>query len=368
LGCGILFESDKAKAVYFCRNGVVMGRIPLRPADGDILFPVVTSVAPAEVSINLTAPPPAVVMACILKPRGVEFPCLEQVFQVAADGDTIEIRNCGVHLMRDSINIQNDITLKGLSNGTSKPIISRATGTVINTFGKVFLQGIRVKSLGGLKSKRHTEGGAAGVCLRAGQLIMSSCSIDSQKGTAVILDTSPHLDRFSIEKCTIGPCGRHGIVMDRCADVITVNDVEIFDIEMIGMAFNGGDAVITKCTMKNCDTGIKISGTDMKPGNYTLRDSVITNCAESAVDVYTGTNTGHRMITLTSCKIHGCPVAVDANGPKSKVLMDETNAIVMCAEESVCKDRAQIDLGRKPRPSSASRQVETFLLFLSSCL
>ena len=64
LGCGVLFESGKPKAVYFCRNRNVVGRFPLRSEDADTLFPVVTAASPAVVQVNLAAPAPAVAMAC----------------------------------------------------------------------------------------------------------------------------------------------------------------------------------------------------------------------------------------------------------------------------------------------------------------
>jgi serine/threonine protein kinase len=38
LGCGVLFESDKPNAVYFCRNKIVIGRFPLRSEDSETLF------------------------------------------------------------------------------------------------------------------------------------------------------------------------------------------------------------------------------------------------------------------------------------------------------------------------------------------
>ena len=37
LGCGVLFESGKPKAAYFCRNRTVIGRFPLRSEDADTL-------------------------------------------------------------------------------------------------------------------------------------------------------------------------------------------------------------------------------------------------------------------------------------------------------------------------------------------
>ena len=42
LGCGVIFESDKPNAVYFCRNKIVIGRFPLRSEDSETLFLVVS--------------------------------------------------------------------------------------------------------------------------------------------------------------------------------------------------------------------------------------------------------------------------------------------------------------------------------------
>ena len=65
MGCGVLFESDKPKAVYFSRQGIVVGRFPLRPEDSGLLFPVVSSAAPAAVRVNFAASAPTISMAPI---------------------------------------------------------------------------------------------------------------------------------------------------------------------------------------------------------------------------------------------------------------------------------------------------------------
>ena len=72
IGCGILFDtSDKPQTIYFTcyftRNKGLVRRFPLRTNDCDMLFPVVTSAAPAVVQVNLTATPPVISTACTLK-------------------------------------------------------------------------------------------------------------------------------------------------------------------------------------------------------------------------------------------------------------------------------------------------------------
>jgi hypothetical protein len=389
LGCGVLFESDKPNAVYFCRNKIVIGRFPLRSEDSETLFPVVSGGSPAIVQIDLKAPPPAVSMACSLKTfefeakyndsskqyKGVtikgppnikgeipvnfkgykdtvwipqallrkteksrveEFSTLEQAFKVAADGDTIEVRDCGVHLMRDSIEIKTAITVRGPSDLARKPTISLWGGFVFKTSAKVSLQNIFVRSFGGDISKSYTEGGAAGaVLMQAGNLSIASCWLASEKGSAVCLEKGK-LEYFNIETSVIGPCGRSGLILEKCAQESVVKDIEIKDIGRVGLAVNSGDVHVTRCTIKNCMTGLINAGmSDKSSATVTVRDSTVTNCREYAVFV----NTNHfkciadRTVILKDCKIDNSEIGVQSEGEKSKVSYDKNTSISNCNEE-----------------------------------
>jgi len=395
LGCGVLFESDKPKAVYFCRNKVVIGRFPLRSEDFETLFPVVSGGSPAIVQIDLKAPPPAVSMACSLKTfefeakyndsskqykevnikgppnikgeipvnfkgykdtvwipqarlrkteksRVEEFSTLEQAFKVAADGDTIEVRDCGVHLMRDSIEVQTAITVRNCPIDLGrKPTISLGGGCVFKTSAKVSLQNIFVKSVGGDTSKSFTQGGAAAVVMQAGNLSIASCRLTSEKGSAVCLDTGK-LEYFNIETSVIGPCGRHGLVLDHCAQESVVKDIEIKDCGLTGLASNGGDADVTKCTIKNCETGLVHAGAHKRSATITVRDSSVTNCTEHAVHSQASIGIGDRTVILKDCAIDKCKIGVLSQGEKSTVSYDKNTSISNCNDEQKVVDGGKI--------------------------
>ena len=55
------------------------------------------------------------------RPVMIKFSNLELAFASAVDSDTIEVQDCGVHLMRDTIDIKKAVTVIGV--GTTKPIV-----------------------------------------------------------------------------------------------------------------------------------------------------------------------------------------------------------------------------------------------------
>jgi len=246
--------------------------------------------------------------------RTVEFPCLEQAFQVAADGDTIEVQDCGVHLMRDSVDIKTAITVRGLGplDTAKKPTISAGGGMVFRTHAQVSLHNLYVKSVGGNKFKGFDVGGCGAVWMKAGNLSIVACSLTSENGSAVCLEGN--LEHLNIETSVIGPCGRHGLVLDRCAGDIVVKDVEIFGIGMTGsgLVVRGGHIDVSKCTIKNCEMG-------------------------SAVWVVTGS------LTLQDCKIEKCKLGIHSEGAKSKVVVDKTTSIINCDQEQKAEGGGQID-------------------------
>jgi serine/threonine protein kinase len=278
IGCGIIFDdvSHKPQTIFFTRNGSTVGRFPLRSTDHEMVFPVVTAASPAVVEVNLSANPPAMAMApaCSLNtcdfearytesskmwkkvtikgqknlkgetlvnfhgytdtqwvprnrlrktetPKQIPFSDLEQVFSIAADGDTINIKDCGVHLMRDPIKIRSAVSVVGVHADKRPTIISRGQGPVfdVDIFAdtsletlslQTSLKNICVKSVGGVKSK------ACGVFLRKGNLTIKGCEIVSEQGTG------------------------------------------------LAVGGNGGDAALTGCTIKNCKVAIKAKGPQAK--------------------------------------------------------------------------------------------------------
>ena len=361
LGCGVLFESDKPKAVYFCLNNEVIGRFPLRSEDFETLFPVVSGCSPTIVQINLAAQPPHISYACTLKTfaymgkykensktwkpvtikgptndRGETpvafldygdtvlipsdrltkeekkdvFSTLEQAFNVAANGDTIEVkhRGCGVHLMRDSIEVKTDITVRGPSDLSQKPTIALGGGFVFKTSAKVSLQDINVISACGDnvtdKSKEH-----GAVVMQDGSLSIGSCSLASENG--------------------------------------------------LGLLVYEGHVDVTECTVKNCATGVFLLSRGrhyQSPATVTVRDSSVTNCSQHAVYVKTSAQCiASKTVILKACTIDNCKIGVHSDGEKSTVSYDKNTSI------NKCMDKQKVANGGKFVAEAVEPPVQVFL-------
>jgi len=109
-------------------------------------------------------------------------------------------------------------------DAVKRQTISRGHGLVFEFFGDTLLKNIYVKSFGGDQSKEWSSGGACGVVLRKSNLTIKKCVILSEQGTGVAVDndskTAP-CRRLAIEECKVGPCGRHCVFLDRCAEIIS---------------------------------------------------------------------------------------------------------------------------------------------------
>jgi len=403
IGCGIFFDATNTpQTVFFTRNQRVVGRFPLRSKDCDMLFPVVTSALPAVVQVNLTAMSPAFPMACTLQtfefeaqynddstrfkpvtikgppnskgetpvnfkgykdtawvppshlkrtdtPLSKEFSNLELAFGSAVDGDTIEVRDCGIHLTRDPIDIKTAIMVLG--TGATKPTIScsKAGGAVLSIFADTLLQNLCVKSVGGDQSKRCDEGGSVGALFLKGKLTIDTCDISSTSGSGVVVvstynqDTLMGCKALSIINCRIGPCGRHGIILDRCAENIIITKVEIASVANIGLANNGGNATLTDCVINDCLQGVLFSGIHRELAEMTMLDSRITNCKGTALALVSINQIINA--TLTGCTIEKCKVALEVDGARSKIFVHNTNSVKDCTDANIIKDNGQINSG-----------------------
>ena len=357
LGCGVLFESDKPTVVYFCLNKEMIGRFPLRSEDSETLFPVVSGCSPAIVQINLAAQNPQISNACILKtfaytakyrdeskkwsPVTIQgptnesehpvtwadtilepgvtpvafmgygdtvliprhrlnktekndvFSTLEQAFNVAVNGDTIEVKQgCGVNLMRDSIEVSTDITVRGPSDLSQKPTISLWGGFVFTISrsssmarwrpAKVSLQNIAVHSVCGDKSKKH-----GAVVMHDGSLSIASCCLASENG--------------------------------------------------LGLLVHEGHVEVKECTVKNCVTGVFLLSTGrhyQSPATVTVRDSSVSNCSQHAVYVETSAQCiASRTVILKDCTIDNCKVGVHSEGEKSTVSYNKNTSFNNCNDK-----------------------------------
>jgi serine/threonine protein kinase len=406
IGCGIIFDaSGKPQTIFFTRNRSTVGIFPLRSRDYDMVFPVVTSASPAVVTVNLSAMLPAISMACVLNtflfeakyndssnkfkpvsikgpknskgetpvifngykdtvwvphyrlrrtetPKQIEFSDLEQAFSSVVDGDTIEVRDCGIHLLRDPINIRSTVSVVAV-DAAKRPTISRGHGLVFEVFADTLLKNIYVKSFGGDKSKEWSSGGACGVVLRKGNLTIKKCVILSEQGTGVAVDndckTAP-CRRLAIEKCQVGPCGRHGIFLERCAEIISIKGVKITSVEKVSIGSNGGHTNISQCVIqgsKDCksSSAVQLAGAEDKVATMTMNDCIISNFNEGIQVSGDLKIKMERKLTLTGCTIENCKVAIKAKGPQAKIFFDETNAVKHCSKETTVENGGQIISG-----------------------
>jgi len=404
IGCGVFFDiSNTPQTIYFTCNQRVVGRFPLRSKDCNILFPVVTSASPAIVKVNLTTKSPDFVMACDLKtfefeakyndastrskpvtimgtpnskgetpvnfkgykdtvwipqsrlmktdtPCIKEFSNLELAFVSAVDGDEIEVKDCGVHLTRDPIDIKIVVSIVG--TGSAKPTISciKEGGAVFSISASALLQNLCVNSVGGDISKRTDVGGSSGVLLHAGSLTMEACAISSITGSGVALSSKSDSKcrTFFMSNCNVGPCGRHGIILNQCAEKIIIFKVAIRDANF-GVTNNGADAALIDCLINDCATGLLMYGNHhlkhRSSAQMTILDSHIMNCKDTALQLHDHPSEYDLNATLTGCTIEHCKVALAADGAKTKITSDKTNSVKDCIDVHVIENGGQIISG-----------------------
>ncbi len=317
-------------------------------------------------------------------PRVAEFSNLELAFASAGvDCDVIEVRDNGIHLMRDPIHVKSAVTLLGV--GASKPTISLGAAlrvsnhTVFNINANTLLENMCVKTVGGDKSKTYTEGGCVGVLLSSGELTIESCRLLSDQGSAVVVpsrEDSPTFLKASksrqlvMQKCSIGPCGRSGIILDKCYSPSVIREIEIKAAERCGIACNKGDAMISGCVLRDCGRGIVLTpGSSSEPMSIEVQNCTISKCRDEGISVGTNQSFLTQMKISDNSTIEQCGVAMKAvqDGVVSgtvfaKIIWCEKSTIVKeCTRGNISEGGAQIMTLTEALPSAATKNQSSVL-------
>jgi hypothetical protein len=246
----------------------------------------------------------------------------------------------------------------------------RNQGFVFEIFADALLKNVCVKSVGGDKSKGWDEGGGScGVVLRKGNLTIKECDLLSEQGSALAVDDDSKtaaLRRLALEKCKIGPCGRHGVVLNRCAGKINMKDVEITSVEQTCVVLNAGDAHLSDCVMKgskdsmhSCALEIFTWAEKAKDSQFiavTLHHCFISDFNQVLYVLTSGLGKTEGKLTLTGCTIEKCNVAMTAHGSQAKIFFDKTNTVKDCAKETQVVNGGQIvsgEVAAAPVPAPA---------------
>lgn len=404
IGCGIFFdESDKPETIFFTRNKTLVGRFPLGSVDRGMLFPVVSSASPAVVKVDLKVSPPTIPIACVLRtfaleakfndesnkfkpvkrqgppnhkgeipvvfkgyketvwipntnqrikkiedcPVSIEFSNFELAFEMINDGDMIEVIDESIHMMRECIHIRNNLTVVAAAGG--KPTISGYDVHVFNIHASTVIKGLFVRSVGGDKLRKVSEGGGAGVVLFRGDLSIEDCVISSENGTAIGVSESKGVAvarNLTVKNSKCGPCGRHGVVVYPCTNEILLQSVDI-SAKMYGVANNDATLRIIDCGLKHASSGLICVRTDQKtPSPHTTIFRSVINCKLQALIVKS--SAGEYELTSKECTIENCERAIEATGKGVIVFFDNSNSVKLSSKPNLAENCAKIEVISSP--------------------
>ena len=279
IGCGVLFQRNKPTTLFFTRNRECIGRIPM--TSQSMLYPVVASSWPSVIEINLKASfevPPACSLKNVKNGSETKYHNLSQAISNLSAGDVLMIAASGVHFFLESLVLKQDCQVMG-SNDKDKPIIINGNGerVLVCSSNSSVIKDLCVRSMGGDIAKTIFNG-ACGIVLLSGRLFIENCMISSNKGSAVGMIEGTSLIQLKATNCTIGHCGRHGVVVHDCIDGVEIIGCTVSNCKMVGIALNPG----SKCTYKILDTKIKncVQGIKMLSSSATLDGVSFESCAE----------------------------------------------------------------------------------------
>eukprot|EP00960_Hanusia_phi_P055059 762854-Hanusia_phi.AAC.1 len=362
MGCGIRFEEDGAKTVFFTVNGEETVRVPWTD-NVDHVYPVVCSSSEDLLLVDLEATPPPFAPSCVLISQHVEVwdsssnqwltarvvgpqstsgtpviiqgksSAVERVQRVR-DGDALtEARTefaslwWAVRTLRTSdrilvksnsprefdksaILIDRGCCIAGESPHTRYHIASDASNAIV-----VAAEGVELRSLDlsiSLDGARDCpEKVCSGVWLTSGGLRMSHVSVSCAYGSAVLVEAS-----FDMHECKIGPCKGHGLVLNEVQEQVVVQDSTIAGCDGSAIKCTRVNGSVEGCSLINCGDGLVLNDC-----NIDIRNSAITACNRNAVQACSHDRSTACKVVIDTCVIEECFCPILAQGDQLHVLV-----------------------------------------------
>jgi serine/threonine protein kinase len=344
IGCGVIFEENVAKTIYFTRNDSVIARCMLLGNESRMLHPVIAGSSPVEFEFLPAENGPKVDYACTsdmityeakyredsfaFKPvyiQGVKTPDgklpvvfykdgysepvnvpwnrdrlrerktvkhffnveegFEYVFKFAKENAKMTISAQGTHIIRVSIDLSKRCTIEG-GQSSNKPQLLCPSGSVFKVFDIAIMRYLQIRSVRakegeGIRNEMHSA-----VVLHNGSLAMESCNVSSALGYGVFMF-----------KPVPGP----------------------------GKRFKLGSLRIQDCQIGPCRaSGVLVN---VSNGAASMKHVHVEDTIENGVECKRGSE-----VTLEGCRFRECRKGIAAWHPES---VDANNCVFQCREHAV---------------------------------
>jgi hypothetical protein len=235
-----------------------------------------------------------------------------------------------------------------------KAVVSAPEGWVLKVTNgaNLTLRSVSIKSLGGDDSANATAPGAAGgVFVYDGSVQVEACSISSENGSAVYGEGDNKVSRkvrVTVRDSDIGPCGRHGVVVNKAESPTHITGTSIHDCAIFGAAINpGSQCLLEKCTIKDSKIGVGTFGT------VRLSKVSISECDRGIVV------NASSSYECADCVIEECPTALYADGHGAVINWGKSNLVKSCGKLKVERDEGvvKIESGDAESPTSQKSPV-----------
>eukprot|EP00960_Hanusia_phi_P043637 756169-Hanusia_phi.AAC.2 len=369
IGCGIHFDKDGSKTVFFTVNGKETVRIPWTE-DVHELYPVVCSSSENLLRIDLKVARPPFAPSCVLMSKHVEvfdstinkwlkaivvgpstssgtpvlidgrpamtfaqnlkiskdrtevrleFACLMWALRSSRDTDTILVKNNSpAEFCSSRIQILHTCSIAGEGADTNYCMYSDAANVIRVAAFEVKISSLNL-SINFDSANERPEGQRFGIMLSSGCLKMKDVGVRCSYGSAVAVH-SPFYDkqwrRFEMDDCKIGPCQGYGLAVNAMEREFLVKNSIFESCNAGAIRCNGVNGSILSCTFLQCGKGLVL-----ERSNVEIKASMIKLCKDNAVNVYNNDDTAMFKVILDACVIEKSCRPILARGTNVHVLV-----------------------------------------------
>jgi hypothetical protein len=369
IGCGVLFEQDVAKAIYFMRNGTMLARCALLEAESTRLHPVVASSEQAVVKLHMQAESPLEAghredmrWACTVN-KNRRALNVETALQKLGQGDAIEV-HAGVHVLRNNITIGTACILTGVSKSSSKPTVMGTNGdlfTIDSGDHHVTIRSLCIKSFD--KRNEVTQGlqrPRACILLKSGNISVELCDLHSC-GAAFLQNDNKSIRQVKISSCTIKNIDklRYGIFLGESSGTALIDSCKI-DGSVAGIVCGKRSQVSIQngCEITTCGTGIQAKYVQQ----VEVDACTLSRCQVAGIQHDTEHSTGQEdsKVIVRGGTIEYCRNALNVLGARSRIYYDGKVKFVESPLPDCPNQIKSLDTQGTPQPAILNVSGATF--------
>eukprot|EP00960_Hanusia_phi_P048825 759189-Hanusia_phi.AAC.5 len=369
MGCGIHFGPDGSKTIYFTLNGKETVRVPWTDEVGEV-YPIVCCSSESLLKLDLNALPPPFAPSCMLiskcvevfdasskkwmsarvfgplGPRGTpvligdkptkvefaqrmrkaenpteartEFASLLLGIRSLQASDTVLVKNNSpMEFCKSGILLNHSCAIAGESADTKYCIHSNAAHAIEVASEDVELSFLDL-SITLNREVDRSEPLCSAMVLTSGALKMKHVCVSCPVGSAIRIQartSDKKLRSFEMQDCKIGPCHRHGLVLNDLQERFLVQGTRFESCNGNAIECNRGVGSVVGCSFVDCEAGLLLN-----QSNADIKESKITSCKQNAVHVCSRGNSSPCKVVLDQCVIDGCACPILAQGEQVHVL------------------------------------------------